>query len=260
MGRRPRRAWRWFGKTKRDARRPGRTGACSRRPTVYPTCLPSFGIARGDRVALILPQRPQTSSPTSPASRWARSPCRFRSSSAPRRWSTGSPIAARARPSSIRSRSRTWSALRSRLPALAPRASAWTARAGDDVLDWDSTLGRASSQFDPVATRHYDPAAIIYTSGTTGPPKGALLPHCALIGNLPGFEHSHDGFPQPGDRFWSPADWAWTGGLWDALMPTLYPRPGDPRLPRALRARARVPPHGEARASATRSSFRPRSR
>ncbi|MEW6705890.1 MAG: AMP-binding protein, partial [Pseudomonadota bacterium] len=22
--------------------------------------------------------------------------------------------------------------------------------------------------------------------------------------------------------FWSPADWAWTGGLWDALMPTLY--------------------------------------
>lgn len=22
--------------------------------------------------------------------------------------------------------------------------------------------------------------------------------------------------------FWSPADWAWTGGLWDALLPTLY--------------------------------------
>ena len=40
--------------------------------------------------------------------------------------------------------------------------------------------------------------------------------------NLPGFEHSHDGFPKRGDLFWSPADWAWTGGLWDALMPTLY--------------------------------------
>ena len=34
--------------------------------------------------------------------------------------------------------------------------------------------------------------------------------------------HSHDGFPQPGDLFWSPADWAWTGGLMDALLPTLY--------------------------------------
>jgi acetyl-CoA synthetase len=22
--------------------------------------------------------------------------------------------------------------------------------------------------------------------------------------------------------FWSPADWAWTGGLMDALLPTLY--------------------------------------
>jgi acetyl-CoA synthetase len=48
------------------------------------------------------------------------------------------------------------------------------------------------------------------------------MPHSTLLGNLPGFEHSHDGFPQEGDRFWSPADWAWTGGLWDALMPTLH--------------------------------------
>ena len=29
-------------------------------------------------------------------------------------------------------------------------------------------------------------------------------------------------FHQPGDMFWSPADWAWTGGLMDALLPTLY--------------------------------------
>jgi acyl-CoA synthetase (AMP-forming)/AMP-acid ligase II len=67
-----------------------------------------------------------------------------------------------------------------------------------------------------------DPSTIIYTSGTTGPPKGALLPHAVMLGNLPGFEHSHDGFPREGDLFWTPADWAWTGGLWDALMPTLY--------------------------------------
>ena len=33
--------------------------------------------------------------------------------------------------------------------------------------------------------------------------------------------HSHDFFPRTGDMFWSPADWAWTGGLMDALLPSL---------------------------------------
>ena len=54
------------------------------------------------------------------------------------------------------------------------------------------------------------------------PPKGALLPQSALIGNLPGFVASQNWFPQEGDIFWSPADWAWTGGLMDALLPALY--------------------------------------
>src|SRR5260370_16948794 len=48
------------------------------------------------------------------------------------------------------------------------------------------------------------------------------MPQRVLLGNLPGFEHSHDLFPHRGDLFWSPADWAWTGGLMDALLPTLY--------------------------------------
>ena len=76
-----------------------------------------------------------------------------------------------------------------------------------------------------------DGAVLIYTSGTTGPPKGALIPHRALIGNLSGFVCSQNwlGFDpvRPGSEsndttFWSPADWAWTGGLMDALLPTLY--------------------------------------
>ena len=49
-----------------------------------------------------------------------------------------------------------------------------------------------------------------------------MIPHRALLGNLPGFVCSHDFFPQPGDMFWSPADWAWTGGLFDALLPTWH--------------------------------------
>ena len=121
--------------------------------------------------------------------------------------------------------------------------------AGQGDLDWDDVLGAETDRFTPVATRADDPAVLIYTSGTTGPAKGALIPHRALIGNLSGFVCSQNGFPdllgtqplsagddppappggwQPAGHpharsvFWSPADWAWTGGLMDALLPTLY--------------------------------------
>jgi acetyl-CoA synthetase len=85
------------------------------------------------------------------------------------------------------------------------------------------------SDFPLVKTLADDPAVLIYTSGTTGPAKGALIAHRALIGNLTGFVASQNwfGFDAKGNAaseavFWSPADWAWTGGLMDALLPTLY--------------------------------------
>jgi acetyl-CoA synthetase len=92
----------------------------------------------------------------------------------------------------------------------------------EGASDWSRLLASAADRFTPAATRADDPAVLIYTSGTTGPPKGALIPHRALIGNLTGFVASQNWFPRPGDVFWSPADWAWTGGLMDALLPTLY--------------------------------------
>ena len=85
---------------------------------------------------------------------------------------------------------------------------------------WD-LVGAASDSFTPADTGADDPALLIYTSGTTGPPKGALNAHRCLLGNLPGFELSHDFFPHEGDLMWTPADWAWTGGLLDALVPAL---------------------------------------
>jgi acetyl-CoA synthetase len=97
-------------------------------------------------------------------------------------------------------------------------------------MDWATVLNRASAEFELVQTQADDPAVLIYTSGTTGNPKGALIPHRALIGNLTGFVCSQNWFGfDPFDAtapsqavFWSPADWAWTGGLMDALLPTLY--------------------------------------
>ena len=83
-------------------------------------------------------------------------------------------------------------------------------------------LAGGSADLKPVATNSEDPALLIYTSGTTGGPKGALHVHRILFGHLPGFELSHDFFPQAEDLFWTPADWAWIGGLMDALFPALH--------------------------------------
>ncbi len=112
-------------------------------------------------------------------------------------------------------------AARDRLPDLQHIIGVAGARESG-VLPWESLLARASSHFTCVDTRADDPALIIYTSGTTGSPKGALIPHRTLIGNLSGFCCSHDFFPETRDMFWSPADWAWTGGLFDALLPTWH--------------------------------------
>jgi len=96
-------------------------------------------------------------------------------------------------------------------------------------LDYELEIARQRSGFDAVQTKADEGAVLIYTSGTTGPPKGALIPHRALIGNLPGFVCSQNWFGFDGKQnkdtnavFWSPADWTWTGGLMDALLPTLY--------------------------------------
>jgi len=109
-------------------------------------------------------------------------------------------------------------ALRDELPAL-ERVVVCDPGPGEERF-W-ALIERASASFETVATASDDPALLIYTSGTTGPPKGALNAHRCLLGNLPGFELSHNFFPAPGDLMWTPADWAWTGGLLDGLLPAL---------------------------------------
>ena len=111
-------------------------------------------------------------------------------------------------------------AIRDRLPDLQFVVS--VDGQGPGILDWTTLLERSSDAFQPAPTLADDPALIIFTSGTTGQPKGALHAHRVLLGHLPGVELPQEFFPEKGDRFWTPADWAWIGGLIDVLLPSLH--------------------------------------
>jgi acetyl-CoA synthetase len=189
--------------------------------------LAALGVARGDRVAIVLPQRPevvvahfavhQMGAVSMPLSaQFGADALQFRLQD------SGAVVAI----CDLRSAQSLLSA-RPRCPALAHLVVVGDPGDEDmapaaDVHAWSALLARSADRYAPAATEASDPALLLYTSGTTGTPKGALLPHAALIGNLPGFVASQNWFPRSGDVFWSPADWAWTGGLMDALLPTLY--------------------------------------
>jgi acetyl-CoA synthetase len=180
--------------------------------------LAALGVKRGERVAILLPQRPETAiayialfqmgAIALPLSHL------FGPEALEYRMNHAGASVAIVEPTTI---ANLW-AIRDKLPGLRHVIGVGGARESE-TKDWEALLAKASSRFSPLATKADDPALIIYTSGTTGPPKGALKAHRVMIGNVPGFVHSHDFFPQKGDMFWSPADWAWTGGLMDALLP-----------------------------------------
>src|SRR5438552_1274372 len=181
--------------------------------------LAGLGVKRGDRVALILPQRPETAiaymaifqmgAIALPLSHL------FGPDALEYRLAHAEASVALVEPTTI---ANLW-AVKDKVPTLRHVIGVGGARESG-VLDYEELLAKASRNFSSVDTAANDPALIVYTSGTTGPPKGALKAHRVLIGNAPGFVHSHDFFPQRGDMFWSPADWAWTGGLMDALLPS----------------------------------------
>jgi acetyl-CoA synthetase len=190
--------------------------------------LKNLGVKRGDRVAIVLPQRLETAvayiavlqmgaiaMPLSMLFGPEALEYRFNDSGAQVAIVDESTVLA------VRD-------ARARCPNLRSVIGIGDAAPHTDVDYAQQTLLQPT-EFPLCNTLAAEPAVLIYTSGTTGPPKGALIPHSALIGNLTGFVASQNWFGFDGKTnasseavFWSPADWAWTGGLMDALLPTLY--------------------------------------
>ena len=183
--------------------------------------LDSLGVRRGDRVAIVLPQRPETAvayvaifqmgAIALPLSHL------FGPDALQYRMEHAGASVAIVEPTTL---ANLW-AVKDKLEQLKHVIGLGGARESG-VHPFESLLEKASSHYDCADSGADDPALIIYTSGTTGAPKGALHAHRVILGNIPGFVYSHDFFPQPGDVFWSPADWAWAGGLFDALLPSWY--------------------------------------
>ena len=225
-----------YGQLQRDANR-------------LSNALKRLGVQRGDRVAIVMPQRFETAvahiaiyqlgavaMPLSMLFGPEALEYRFNHSGAQVALVDESAIA------NVR-------AVRSAAPGLKTVVAVGGAQ-GQGDLDWTAVLAAERARFTAAKTHADEAAVLIYTSGTTGPPKGALVPHRAMIGNLTGFVCSQNGFgfavpakaaqgratkvavtsgpaarpaqAQSDAVFWSPADWAWTGGLMDALLPTLY--------------------------------------
>jgi acetyl-CoA synthetase len=181
--------------------------------------LKAHGIARGDRVAIILPQTPETAIahlaiyklgaiavPLAALFGIDALTYRLENSGARAVVTNNTGLAKLAE-------------IRGKLPEL--RLVLCVDGPADGALGFAETLAVAAGDFAPVDTAPDDPALMVYTSGTTGPPKGALHGHRVLLGHFPGVEFHHEFLPQPGDRLWTPADWAWAGGLLNVLLPGL---------------------------------------
>ncbi|MEM7489419.1 MAG: AMP-binding protein, partial [Pseudomonadota bacterium] len=170
--------------------------------------LAAAGVARGDRVAILLPQRAEVMVAHLAAMKLG---------------AVSLPLFALFGPEALDYRLRDAGAR-----AVIGDAAGLAKLDGLDLpdielrLDVDAPGALAGDPIPPVRNEAGDPAMMIYTSGTTGSPKGVLHAHRFLAGHLPCVETALEGFPRSDDVGWTPADWAWIGGLMDLAMPCLH--------------------------------------
>ncbi|HWH10507.1 MAG TPA: AMP-binding protein [Solirubrobacteraceae bacterium] len=164
--------------------------------------LADLGVGRGDRVAVVLPPRPETAAVFFAT------------------WKLGAILLSMSvlyGDEGIRHR------LTDSQPTVLVTDPANAGRFGDSghlvgeilVLD-ETTFDGISTDFDPVGTSAEDPAQLYYTSGTTGLAKGIVHAHRYILGHEE-FRYSHD--VRDGERFHGMGEWAWAAGIAPLLGP-----------------------------------------
>jgi len=179
------------------------------------------GIERGDRVAIVVPQKP-----ANPITHLA---C----------WKLGAislPLSVLFGPDALQYRLEDSGAnvvvtdesvldtvrdVREDCPELEHVVSVDADDTGDDVEDFEEMRAGQDTEYDIADTDEDTPAIIIYTSGSTGPPKGVLHTHGLWAGHCPALYmyFERDVFES---TYWTPADWAWIGALGDVVFPAWH--------------------------------------
>ena len=185
--------------------------------------LAAYGVGRGDRVGVVLPQVP-----ANPLTHLA---C----------WKLGAvsmPLSVLFSPDALGYRLRDSGAstvvvdadrygtvedVRDDCPALEHAVEVdWRDAGGHEEPDaFAGLLTDTPADFDPVETGPHTPAVIMYTSGSTGPPKGALHTHSVWLGHCPAFRMYFE-LDVSEAVCWTPADWAWIGALGDLVFPAWH--------------------------------------
>ena len=184
--------------------------------------LAALGTLAGDRVAIILPPRPEALIAQLAA-------CQMGAIAVPMASDPVDPaMAHRLRDSAAHlaivdasSRSQI-DALRQQLPLLRQIIDV-AGEAGDGIHSWPRVREHASPRYTPLATTADDLAMLVYPDKTNvGAPQALPLTHGAVLAVLGEHVEAHDAFPQTGDLLWSPIDWASAVGLTSVVFPTWH--------------------------------------
>lgn len=179
------------------------------------------GVGRGDRVAVVVPQKP-----ANPLTHLA---C----------WKLGAislPLSVLFGDDALRYRLRdsqaatvvadasvldTVEAVREDCPDLEHVVAVDADETDADIEQFEQLRAGQNTTFEIADTDQQTPAVIIYTSGSTGPPKGVLHTHGFAAGHCPAFYmyFERDVFDS---TYWTPADWAWIGALGDVVFPAWH--------------------------------------
>ncbi|MDD5250425.1 MAG: AMP-binding protein [Rhodocyclaceae bacterium] len=184
----------------------------------FSNVLAALGVMRGDRVALLLPQRPETAMahiacyqmgavavPLSPRLDAPTLALRLEQAGARVALVAADAVAGLA-------------AVRAQLPGLKHAIGIGGADAAW-LRPWAQLQPYAATRYAPQSGAAGDAAALILYADDTAAAAATAVTHAALAEHVRRFLAAHAGYPQAGDLFWSPADWCTPAGLLEALLP-----------------------------------------